>query len=62
MLKAMLILVTHGVRRQLREDLDVSAATVSDALHFNSNSLTSRRVRLLAVNQYRGIYINFKKQ
>lgn len=56
----MLIIVKHGVRRQLGKCLDVRASTVSEALHFNSNSLLSRRVRLMAINQFGGIYINYK--
>ena len=45
-------------RQRLIKESGVCASTVSMALSFKSNSLLSRKLRLRAMNNYRGFFIS----
>lgn len=53
------IVISPIYRRLIRESLGVSEATISNSLSFKFNSLLSRRIRSIALNDCHGLIMKY---
>lgn len=51
------VVIRKEERAKLRSSFGVSDSAISDSLNYRRNSLLSRRIRMSAVNLYRGLFV-----